>query len=673
MKLNPAQESAVTYVSGPCLVLAGAGSGKTRVITNKIAHLVRNCDMPARYIAAVTFTNKAAREMKERVAQTLGKPEAKGLKVSTFHTLGLNIIKSEVKALGLKSGFSLFDDKDTMALLNDLTEQTLDGDKDQLKLLQSCISNWKNDLLTPDMLLKTATSQGEKEFAGFYQQYQNHLKAYNALDFDDLIMLPTLLLKANEAARTKWQSRIRYLLVDEYQDTNTSQYELVKLLVGERARFTVVGDDDQSIYSWRGARPQNLNLLQEDFPRLKVIKLEQNYRSSGRILHCANILIQNNPHIFDKTLFSALGYGDHLRVLVAKNEEHEAERVVAELLAHKFTNRTQFKDYAILYRGNHQSRLFEKLLMSNRIPYKISGGMSFFGRAEIKDIMSYLRLLVNQDDDNALLRIINTPSRGIGRATLEKLGNFANQLGVSMFEAACHDSLSSVLTGKGYLAVHNFARWIVTLSDEAVRGDTAATLRSMIRAMGYEEWLYEHSPSPKAAEMAMANVSTLFGWVTDMLEGNELDAPMTLQEVVNRLILRDMKERGEEDGEADQVQLMTLHASKGLEFPIVFLVGMEEGLLPHQSSIDEDNVEEERRLAYVGITRAQRELIFTLSKERRQFGEVIQPEPSRFLYELPPDDLQWEEKKKKATAEERQQKGQASIANLRSMLGQSKS
>lgn len=673
MKLNPAQESAVTYVSGPCLVLAGAGSGKTRVITNKIAHLVHNCDMPARYIAAVTFTNKAAREMKERVAQTLGKPEAKGLKVSTFHTLGLNIIKSEVKALGLKSGFSLFDDKDTMALLNDLTAHSIEGDKDQLQLLQSCISNWKNDLLTPDVLLKKATSQGEKEFAGYYQEYQNHLKAYNALDFDDLIMLPTLLLKANEAARTKWQSRIRYLLVDEYQDTNTSQYELVKLLVGERARFTVVGDDDQSIYSWRGARPQNLNLLQEDFPRLKVIKLEQNYRSSGRILHCANILIQNNPHIFDKTLYSALGYGDHLRVLVAKNEEHEAERVVAELLAHKFTNRTQFKDYAILYRGNHQSRLFEKLLMSNRIPYKISGGMSFFGRAEIKDIMSYLRLLVNQDDDNALLRIINTPSRGVGRATLEKLGNFANHLGVSMFEAACHDSLNSVLSGKGYLAVHNFARWIVTLSDEAVRGDTAATLRGMIRAMGYEEWLYEHSPSPKAAEMAMANVSTLFGWVTDMLEGNELDAPMTLQEVVNRLILRDMMERGEEDGEADQVQLMTLHASKGLEFPIVFLVGMEEGLLPHQSSIDEDNVEEERRLAYVGITRAQRELIFTLSKERRQFGELIQPEPSRFLYELPPDDLQWEDKKKTVTAEERQQKGQASIANLRSMLGQSKS
>ena len=669
MKLNEAQESAVTFVSGPCLVLAGAGSGKTRVITNKIAHLVRNCDMPARYIAAVTFTNKAAREMKERVAQTLGKPEARGLKVSTFHTLGLNIIKSHVKDLGLKPGFSLFDDKDSLSLLTDLTADTLDGDKDQLKLLQSCISNWKNDLVLPDALLKQAQSTGEQEFAQAYRRYQDNLKAYNALDFDDLILLPTLLLKTNEEVRAKWQNKIRYLLVDEYQDTNTSQYELVKLLVGERSRFTVVGDDDQSIYSWRGAKPQNLNLLQKDFPRLNVIKLQQNYRSSGRILHCANILIQNNPHLFDKTLFSELQYGETLKVIEAKNEEHEAERVIAELLAHKFMNRTKFKDYAILYRGNHQSRLFEKLLMSNRIPYKISGGMSFFGRTEVKDIMAYLRLLVNQDDDNALLRIINTPGRGIGRATLEKLGNFANSLGVSMFEAATHSNLNSVLPDKAFHSVSGFARWVVELSDNAERGNTADAVRSMIRTMGYEEWLYESSASPKAAEMAMANVSTLFGWVTDMLEGNDLDAPMTLTEVVNRLILRDMMERGEEDGESDQVQLMTLHASKGLEFPIVFLVGMEEGLLPHQSSVDEDNVEEERRLAYVGITRAQRELIFSLAKERRQFGEVIQPEPSRFLFELPPDDIQWENQKPKASKEERQQKAQVGIANLRDILG----
>lgn len=668
MKLNPGQNDAVKYISGPCLVLAGAGSGKTRVITNKIAYLVRECEMPARYIAAVTFTNKAAREMKERVAQTLGKKEARGLKVSTFHTMGLNIIKSEVRTLGLKSGFSLFDDKDSMALLKDLTAVELDGDKEQLSLLQSCISSWKNDLILPEHLKNQTLSPSEVEFAEFYQRYHNNLRAYNALDFDDLILLPTLLLQSNETVRQKWQNKIRYLLVDEYQDTNTSQYELVRLLVGERARFTVVGDDDQSIYSWRGARPQNLVLLQKHFPALKVVKLEQNYRSSGRILHCANILIQNNPHVFEKKLFSELGYGEHLNIIIAKNEEHEAERVVAEMLAHKFMQATNFKDYAILYRGNFQSRVFEKVLMSNRIPYKINGGMSFFGRTEVKDIMAYLRLLVNQDDDNALLRVINTPTRGIGRVSLEKLGNLANQQRISMFAAAFEPSLQEHVSGKALVSIEQFSRWIVELSDQITRGAGISAVRDMIKTMGYEEWLYESSTSPKAAEMAMANISTLFGWITGMLEGNELDPPMTLQEVVNRLILRDMMERGEDEDDSDQVQLMTLHSSKGLEFPYVFMVGMEEGLLPHQSSIDEDNIEEERRLAYVGITRAQRALFFTLVKERRQFGELINPEPSRFLYELPQDDVIWEQKKTKESAEVRQQKGEMGIANLRNML-----
>ena len=671
MKLNPGQNEAVNFISGPCLVLAGAGSGKTRVITNKIAYLVRECELPARYIAAVTFTNKAAREMKERVAQTLGKKEARGLKISTFHTFGLNIIKSEVKTLGLKPGFSLFDNKDSMSLLKDLTEVEFDGDKELLSGLQSCISNWKNDLILPEDLKNRTLSPSDIEHAEFYQRYYNHLRAYNALDFDDLILLPTVLLKNNEAVRKKWQNKIRYLLVDEYQDTNTSQYELVRLLVGERARFTVVGDDDQSIYSWRGARPQNLVLLQKDFPKLRVIKLEQNYRSTERILHCANILIQNNPHIFEKKLFSELGYGEPLQVITAKNEDHEAERVVAELMAHKFMQATKFKDYAILYRGNFQSRVFEKVLMSNRIPYKISGGMSFFGRTEVKDIMAYLRLLVNQDDDNALLRVINTPTRGIGRVSLEKLGNLANLNRSSMFEAAFDPNLQDVLTGKALVSVEQFSRWIVELSDRAVRGDGIATIREMIKTMGYEEWLYESSTSPKAAEMGMANISTLFGWISNMLEGSELDPPMTLQEVVNRLILRDMMERGEDSEETDQVQLMTLHASKGLEFPYVFIVGMEEGLIPHQSSIDEDNIDEERRLAYVGITRAQKVLFMTLVKERRQYGEVSNPEPSRFLHELPQDDLVWEHKKPKVSAQERQQKSQVGSANLRDMTKKS--
>jgi ATP-dependent DNA helicase Rep len=573
--------------------------------------------------------------------------------------------------LGLKPGFSLFDDKDSMSLLKDLTEVEFDGDKELLSSLQSCISNWKNDLILPEELKKQTLSPSEVEHAEFYQRYYNHLRAYNALDFDDLILLPTVLLKNNAAVRQKWQNKIRYLLVDEYQDTNTSQYELVRLLVGERARFTVVGDDDQSIYSWRGARPQNLVLLQTDFPKLRVIKLEQNYRSSERILHCANILIQNNPHIFEKKLFSELGYGAPLQVITAKNEEHEAERVVAELMAHKFMNATKFKDYAILYRGNFQSRVFEKVLMSNRIPYKISGGTSFFGRTEVKDIMAYLRLLVNQDDDNALLRVINTPTRGIGRVSLEKLGNLANHNRTSMFEAAFDPNLQDVLSGKALVSVEQFSRWIVELSDKAVRGDGIATIREMIKAMGYEEWLYESSTSPKAAEMGMANISTLFGWISNMLEGGELDPPMTLQEVVNRLILRDMMERGEDTEETDQVQLMTLHASKGLEFPYVFMVGMEEGLLPHQSSIEEDNIDEERRLAYVGITRAQKVLFMTLVKERRQYGEVINPEPSRFLHELPQDDLVWEHKKPKVSAQERQQKSQVGIANLRNMMNKS--
>jgi len=674
VKLNPAQSKAVSYVSGPCLVLAGAGSGKTRVITNKIAHLIQNCAYQAKNIAAVTFTNKAAREMKERVGQTLGRKEARGLRVSTFHTLGLDIIRREYKSLKLKPNFSLFDDQDQMALLKELSETQLQGDKDLLKQLLSQISNWKNDLILPAQAVARATGQSEHEqlFAHLYQAYQRQLTAYNALDFDDLILMPTLLLTHDAEVRQRWQNTIQYLLVDEYQDTNTSQYQLVKLLAGERARFTVVGDDDQSIYSWRGAQPKNLMQLQQDFPALEVIMLEQNYRSTQRILKCANILIENNEHIFEKSLFSELIYGEPLKILFAKNEEQEAERVVAELIGHRFMNDASYKDYAILYRGNHQSRLLEKTLMNNRIPYKISCGTSFFARAEIKDIMAYLRILVNQDDDNALLRVINTPRREIGTSTLEKIGSFANQLHISLFEAACHEQMNEILPTRALNSVNQFCQWLVNLADRTERGDAQQAVRDMIRDIHYEDFLYETSPSPKAAEMRMKNVSELFRWVSGMLEGDQDNEPMTLPQVVNRLILRDMMERGEEDEDSDQVQLMTLHASKGLEFPFVYLIGMEEGLLPHQSSIDEDNVEEERRLAYVGITRAQKELTFTLTKERRQFGELIKPEPSRFLYELPQNDLIWEQKRKTETAEERQAKGNKGIAALRAALNQKK-
>jgi len=668
MKLNPGQDAAVKMISGPCLVLAGAGSGKTRVITNKIAYLIQHCDYHAKNIVAVTFTNKAAREMKERVSETLGRKEARGLMVSTFHSLGLEIIKREVKTLGMKAGFTLFDDQDTMALLKELTEKQLKEDTDLLKALVTQISNWKNALILPPQAIKQAKGERDVIFAHCYDLYQRQLKAYNALDFDDLIVLPTLLLKFKEAVRLRWQKKIRYLLVDEYQDTNTSQYELIKALVGERARFTVVGDDDQSIYSWRGARPENLVLLQRDFPQLKVVKLEQNYRSSQRVLKAANILIANNPHEFDKRLFSELAYGDPIKVLFAKNEQHEAERVVMEISGHKFMNGTRFKDYAVLYRGNHQSRLLEKVMMENRIPYKISGGTSFFARSEVKDIMAYLKLLVNHDDENAFIRVVNKPPRGIGAVSREKLGNYANLRHISMFSASFELGLEQTLNGKGLQSIQAFTRWLVELNDRLKREEHIDVVRDLIRDIGYEDWLYANSPSPKVAEMQMKNVSTLFKWITEMLKGDDLDEGMTLEQVVARLTLRDMLSRNENEEELDQVQLMTLHASKGLEFPYVYMIGMEEGLLPHQVSIDEDNVEEERRLAYVGITRAQKELTFTLAKERSQYGEVIKPVPSRFLNELPQEDVEWESGPKKRTEDQKKELADKGIASLKALF-----
>ncbi|MGL9769560.1 MAG: DNA helicase Rep [Sodalis sp. (in: enterobacteria)] len=671
MRLNPSQQKAVEFITGPCLVLAGAGSGKTRVIINKIAYLINDCGYYARHIAAVTFTNKASREMKERVAQTLGCAEARGLIVATFHTLGLTIIKHEYKALGIKAKFSLFDEQDQLALLKDLSEPWLKGEKDLLKSLILAISNWKNDLLSPMQAAIAAHSERDKLFAHCYALYNEHLIACNVLDFDDLILRPTKLLQRDETIRHRWQNRVRYLLVDEYQDTNTSQYELVKLLVGLRGCFTIVGDDDQSIYSWRGARPQNLALLQQDFPTLAVIKLEQNYRSTERILNAANILIANNHHVFEKRLFSKLGHGDILKVISANNEDHEAEQVVKELITHHFINKTHYRNYAILYRGNHQSRLFEKMLMQNHIPYRISGGTSFFSRPEIKNLLAYLRVLTNPDDNSAFLRIVNTPRREIGAATLAKLGTWATQHDKSLFSASLDLGLRQTLSGRGLEALQQFTHWLNGIAHQ-IEQEPLAAVRKLIHGIDYESWLCESSSSQKAAEMGMKNINQLFSWITEMLTGSNLNEAVTMDQVVTHFTLRDMMERSEGEEELDQVQLMTLHASKGLEFPYVFLVGMEEGLLPHQSSIDENNIEEERRLAYVGITRAQKELTFTLCRMRRQYGEFIKPAPSRFLLELPQNDVQWGQICKQITAEEHMKHIQGHLAQLRTQLAKAR-
>jgi ATP-dependent DNA helicase Rep len=660
--LNPRQKEAVRYTDGPLLVLAGAGSGKTATITRKIAWLIESGLSPA-HIVAVTFTNKAAREMKTRVKDLLGGKEGKGLTVSTFHTLGLNILRKSVTATGYKPNFSIFNADDSVALLRELARKA-SITSEQMERAQWQISHWKNQLLTPDLVAHEQPDAAQLAAARLYTDYQRQLRAYNAVDFDDLILQPVLLFQAQPTLLTEWRERIHYLLVDEYQDTNSAQYALVKQLVGARGALTVVGDDDQSVYAWRGAQPENLRLLQTDFPDLKVIKLEQNYRSSGRILKAANTLIANNPHLFEKSLWSDLGYGDRLRVLRARNEEHEAERVVSQLLHHKFQHRTEFRDYAILYRGNHQARPFERVLREHRIPYYLSGGMSFFDYGEIKDVMAYLRLLCNPDDDNAFLRIINTPRREIGAATLEKLARFATGRGVSLYASAFEPDLDAHLNDRALASVRRFVHWVSERAEAAQGDDPVGCVRGMLDDIAYAEWLKDTSDDLTAAERRLENVLELVGWIERLARQN--GGEKSLGELVGDLSLIGMLER-EDDGQAgDNVALMTLHAAKGLEFPHVFIVGMEEDLLPHRTSVLDGNVEEERRLAYVGITRARKTLTFSLAKQRKRYGELIDCEPSRFLGELPTEDLEWEG----ATTDPEQKlaHGEAHLANLRSLL-----
>ena len=642
----------MNYVGGPLLVLAGAGSGKTSVITRKIAHLVKNCGIQARHIVAMTFTNKAAREMKERVGTLLKGSEARGLTVSTFHNLGMNIIRKEYARLGYKPGFSIFDDGDIKALLTDIMQKEYSGD-DGADEIKNYIDSWKNDLILPDEALAGARNPKEQTAAIVYLHYQRTLKAYNAVDFNDLILLPVKLFQEHPDILEKWQNRIRYLLV--------------KMLVGMRNQFTVVGDDDQSIYAWRGARPENLMLLKEDYPSLKVVMLEQNYRSTSRILKCANILIANNPHVFEKQLWSEMGHGDEIRVIRTRNEEAECERVALEILTEHLRTQRPYSDFAILYRGNYQAKLMELKLQHHQIPYRLSGGTSFFARQEVKDLMSYFRLLVNPDDDNAFLRVINVPRREIGSTTLEKLGNYASERGISMYAAADEIGLGAHLDSRYAERLARFKHWMDNVRQQCAQNDPIAAIRSMVMDIDYENWLRQNASSDKVADARMGNVWFLVDALKNTLEKDE-DGDMTIEDAIGKLVLRDMLERQQEEEEgAEGVQMMTMHASKGLEFPSVYIIGFEEEILPHRSSIEADTIEEERRLAYVGITRAKRNLALTFAAKRKQYGEVIDCTPSRFLDELPPEDLVWEGMEE-APVEVKAARGNDALAAMRAML-----
>lgn len=659
--------AAVKYISGPLLVLAGAGSGKTRVITQKIQYLIETCNYSAQSIYAVTFTNKAANEMRARVASLIPANKRRGLKVSTFHTLGLSIIKRDVSLCGLKKGFSILDTEDSRQIIAGLLSTSKGTDKEFLHGIQQQISRWKNDLLSPEQVASSALSeQYAVEAASLYPRYEQTLKAYNAVDFDDLILLPVQLFTLHPEVLEYWQNKIRHLLVDEYQDSNASQYILVKKLVGVRAHFTVVGDDHQSIYAFRGAKPENLIQLQHDYPQLKVIKLEQNYRSTTRILQAANQLITNNPYLFDKKLWSELGHGELLRVIRCKDEQDEAEQVVADLLSHIVRHGTSHGDYAILYRGNHQSRIFEKALRHYGVPYRVSGGQSWFAKSEVKDVFAYLKLLCNDADDAAFLRVINTPKRGIGETSLQALGQYAQAKGVSLFHGADHLALTEHVSEKPRIALMEFKQWLLGVKTKLATHQSIEPLKQMVEDSGYEAYLYEQSDSPAQAQKRMDNVWELIDWVGRLLTK---DPGLSLADVVNKLILIDILEQADEQ-EATSVQLMTLHASKGLEFPYVYLVGMEEELLPHRESIEGELIEEERRLAYVGITRAQKELCFTLARQRRKAGEVIECQPSRFLDELPQDSLEWFGKTHERHEDKSKQLAKSHLMGLKELLGQ---
>jgi ATP-dependent DNA helicase Rep len=663
--LNPQQADAVHHTDTPLLVLAGAGSGKTRVITEKIAWLIDRGGLAADTICAVTFTNKAAREMRARVRRRVRGDAAKGLRVSTFHTLGLHILQREHQRAGYRSRFSIVDAHDGLEMLHRLRHEA--GElASEAESARWAISRWKNNLVDPTEALAQAEDAQTAALARLYLAYDRQLRACNAMDFDDLIALPVRLFREQPDVLAAWRERIRYLLVDEYQDTNACQYELIRQLVGPRPGLTVVGDDDQSIYAWRGARPENLAHLSTDFPRLRVIKLEQNYRSTGRILRSANRLIANNLHLFDKRLWSELGPGDRLRVLCCEDGEDEARRVAAEILQRRFRNTGRFGDHAILYRGNHQSRPFEKALREQDIPYRVTGGQSFFERSEVKDIMAYLRLLANLDDDAAFLRIANTPRREIGAATLERLGHYARERDVTLVTASFEAGLATQLAPRQLASLERFARLLVDFSDRAERGDSIAAVDDLVEAIGYEQWLFENSRDPKAAERRMDNVRELIDWLRSLAEKA---GPSTgIAALVGQISLMGMLDRDDEEPAGDVVQLMTLHSAKGLEFPHVFMVGVEEDSLPHRTSIEEDSIEEERRLAYVGITRARQTLTLTYARERLRYGERVPCERSRFLAELPAADVDDEGSGQTADPEATRERGRESLAALKGLL-----
>lgn len=642
-ELNPEQYRAVTTVNGAILIIAGAGSGKTRVITFRIAHML-DMGIPQSQILALTFTNKAAKEMSDRVKE-LTQRKLQNLTVSTFHAFGVKVLRADIDKLGYRENFSIYDETDRTALIKECGRE--------LKFSPDALDIYKISQLFSNIKTGRKNWQTENDmYRQFYDCYQEGLKLYNAVDFDDLIVLPIKLFRENPDVLERYRDRFKYIMVDEFQDTSHQQYELMHLLADENV--AVVGDDDQSIYSWRGADYQNIINFEKDF-KVTEIRLEQNYRSTGTILDAANGVISHNTNRKDKKLWSGKGEGKPIEIYMPENETEEANFIAESIQGIAIEEKKTYDDFGVLIRANTQSRYIEEAFLQANIPYTMSGGTSFFERKEIKDIISYLRVIANHDDDINLLRIINVPRRGIGRAAIQVINEEAEKLGSTLWTA-----IQSLVQTEDSAASENlkedlqdFVNLIETNRQKLLSGrGLSKKVREMVEEINYKDYLItEYSKSEKAVRFKLKNIELLL----EMMERWEIDPDNTnpsLFNYLNRITLMS-RDNGDDENDKGKVNLMTIHASKGLEFPVVFIAGAEEGLIPHQRSVDENsgNVEEERRLFYVAITRAREKLIISSCQKRRKMQAIIECEPSRFLDEIPQNLVEYHEPQKEVPQE----------------------
>ncbi|MFT7669903.1 MAG: DNA helicase-2/ATP-dependent DNA helicase PcrA [Planctomycetota bacterium] len=665
-KLNPEQRRAVETIEGPLLVLAGAGTGKTRVITVRIAYLLSQ-GVPPEAILAMTFTNKAAKEMRERVSELVGSKLAERLTVGTFHSFCLRILRENAEHIGFAAGISIADSADQIAACKSvLRELHIAEASIKPSSLQSRISLLKNKLVTPEQFAAQPGDEFDHLVALGYKRYEEFMRRSRRMDFDDLLTYTVKLLRENEFVRGAMQLRYRYLLVDEYQDTNEPQYAIVHEISKQHRNLCVVGDDDQSIYSWRGADIKKILNFGEHYPEANTVTLETNYRSTQEILDAANRVIVNNPTRHAKTLRAHAGTGELVQLVMHQDESVEAEYVIRDLRMRVDAGKSRFGDFAILFRTAIQPRPFEAELRARGVPYVLIGGMSFFDRKEVRDVLAYLKVIQNPKDEVSLLRIVNCPPRGVGKTTLDRVLKFATEQGISVPEAFQRADEIEKINRNAVESVQRLQDKLQKLGEQKPKEDLVKFIEEMIEIFAYRSEVERCYPNPEDQDKRWKAVTQIISQAQRHVARRKQPG---LANFLNEMTLTPSDDDKDEAGSRNQVTLMTLHASKGLEYPRVYLIGLEEGILPHSKSVEQDTVEEERRLMYVGITRAREGLVLSHTLERQKYGTQVKVHPSRFIYELkgspPPEDwipagkideLPLEKRAKKRKASKRRRK-----------------